>query len=76
MPPTAQQVDAAAGEPTHPAEPHSEGASARLNWSRAAVLGANDGIVSVAGIVVGVAGATAQRGPIFTAGLVHRRTVR
>lgn len=33
------------------------------------MLGANDGIVSVAGIVVGVAGATAQRGPIFTAGL-------
>jgi VIT1/CCC1 family predicted Fe2+/Mn2+ transporter len=40
-----------------------------LNWLRAAVLGANDGIVSVAGIVVGVAGATTQRGPIFTAGL-------
>ena len=33
------------------------------------MLGANDGIVSVAGIVVGVAGATAARGPIFTAGL-------
>jgi VIT1/CCC1 family predicted Fe2+/Mn2+ transporter len=33
------------------------------------VLGANDGIVSVAGIVVGVAGATSERGPIFTAGL-------
>jgi VIT1/CCC1 family predicted Fe2+/Mn2+ transporter len=70
MPRTAQHVNpAAAGEPTHPAEPHSEGASARLNWLRAAVLGANDGIVSVAGIVLGVAGATAQRGPIFTAGL-------
>ena len=69
-PPTVQRVDAAAGgEATHPAEPHSEGASARLNWLRAAVLGANDGIVSVAGIVLGVAGATAQRGPIFTAGL-------
>jgi VIT1/CCC1 family predicted Fe2+/Mn2+ transporter len=33
------------------------------------VLGANDGIVSVAGIVVGVAGASTGRGPIFTAGL-------
>jgi VIT1/CCC1 family predicted Fe2+/Mn2+ transporter len=33
------------------------------------VLGANDGIVSVAGIVVGVAAATADRGPVFTAGL-------
>jgi VIT1/CCC1 family predicted Fe2+/Mn2+ transporter len=40
-----------------------------LNWLRAGVLGANDGIVSVAGIVVGVAGATTARGPIFTAGL-------
>jgi VIT1/CCC1 family predicted Fe2+/Mn2+ transporter len=70
VPPTAQQEDAVAtGEPTHPAEPHSEGASARLNWLRAAVLGANDGIVSMAGIVLGIAGATAQRGPIFTAGL-------
>jgi VIT1/CCC1 family predicted Fe2+/Mn2+ transporter len=33
------------------------------------VLGADDGIVSVAGIVIGVAGATASRGVIFTAGL-------
>lgn len=43
--------------------------SQRLNWLRAGVLGANDGIVSVAGLVVGVAGATAQRGPILTAGV-------
>ena len=70
VPQTAHQVDAAtSAEQTHPAEPHSEGASARLNWLRAAVLGANDGIVSVAGIVLGVAGATSQRGAIFTAGL-------
>ena len=34
----------------------SAGLSSRLNWLRAAVLGANDGIVSVAGIVLGVAG--------------------
>ena len=33
------------------------------------MLGANDGIVSVAGILVGVVVATAARGPIFTAGL-------
>ena len=50
-------------------EPHTEGLASRLNWLRAGVLGANDGIVSVAGIVVGVAGATSARGPIFTAGL-------
>jgi VIT1/CCC1 family predicted Fe2+/Mn2+ transporter len=39
-----------------------------MNWLRAGVLGADDGIVSVAGIVVGVAGATSSRGAIFTAG--------
>src|SRR5689334_23713249 len=31
--------------------------------------GANDGIVSVAGLVVGVAGATTDRGPLFLAGI-------
>lgn len=68
--PTPQQVEAAAaGEGTHRAEPHRAGLSGRLNWLRAGVLGANDGTVSVAGIVVGVAGATSARGPIFTAGL-------
>ena len=70
MGPSEAQVAAAAqGDPTHPSEPHSGGAAGRLNWLRAGVLGANDGIVSVAGIVIGVAGATAARGPIFTAGL-------
>lgn len=40
---------------------HEEGSSAHastLNWLRAAVLGANDGLVSVSALVVGVAGAT------------------
>ena len=41
----------------------------RLNWLRAAVLGANDGIVSVAGILIGVAGASASRGALITAGI-------
>jgi VIT1/CCC1 family predicted Fe2+/Mn2+ transporter len=41
----------------------------RLNWLRASVLGANDGIVSTASLVMGVAGATTEKGPIFTAGL-------
>jgi VIT1/CCC1 family predicted Fe2+/Mn2+ transporter len=40
-----------------------------MNWLRAGVLGADDGIVSVAGIVVGVAGATSARGAIVTAGM-------
>jgi VIT1/CCC1 family predicted Fe2+/Mn2+ transporter len=68
--PSAAQVEAAeSGRATHPREPHAGGIAGRLNWLRAAVLGANDGIVSVAGIVIGVAGATTARGPIFTAGL-------
>jgi VIT1/CCC1 family predicted Fe2+/Mn2+ transporter len=53
----------------HEGEPHGQGIGARLNWLRAGVLGANDGIVSTAGIVIGVAAATAQRGTIATAGI-------
>jgi VIT1/CCC1 family predicted Fe2+/Mn2+ transporter len=41
----------------------------RLNWLRAGVLGANDGIVSTAGIVMGVAGAPVESGPILIAGV-------
>lgn len=41
----------------------------RLNLLRAGVLGANDGIVSTAGIVMGVAGATVESGPILIAGV-------
>ena len=50
-------------------EPHHGSVANKLNWLRAAVLGANDGIVSTAGIVVGVAAATAERAPVFTAGI-------
>ncbi len=50
-------------------EARTEGLASRLNWLRAGVLGANDGIVSVAAIVVGVAGATSSTAPILTAGL-------
>lgn len=53
----------------HADEPHRGGVAQRLNWLRAGVLGANDGIVSVAAIVVGVAGATSATGPILTAGV-------
>jgi len=53
----------------HPDEPHRGGLSQRLNWLRAGVLGANDGIISVAAVVVGVAGATSTTGPILTAGV-------
>jgi VIT1/CCC1 family predicted Fe2+/Mn2+ transporter len=53
----------------HQDEPHGGGLNNRLNWLRAGVLGANDGIVSTAGIVVGVAGATGARGTILVAGV-------
>jgi vacuolar iron transporter family protein len=53
----------------HPDEPHEGGLNNRLNWLRAGVLGANDGIVSTAGIVMGVAGATSDRGTILVAGV-------
>ncbi|MFE3634149.1 VIT family protein [Streptomyces cellostaticus] len=55
-------------EPTHD-ETHGGALGSRLNWLRAAVLGANDGIVSTAGLVVGVAGATGSRAALLTAGL-------
>lgn len=41
----------------------------KLNWLRAAVLGANDGIVSVAGLVMGVAGAGGDRRALLLAGV-------
>ena len=52
----------------HPGEPHDRGTGQRLNWLRAGVLGANDGIVSTAAVVVGVAGATAEVMPVLLAG--------
>ena len=39
----------------------------RAGWLRAAVLGANDGIISTASLVVGVAAAAASHGEILTA---------
>lgn len=53
----------------HEGEPHRRGLAERLNWLRAGVLGANDGIVSTAGLVVGVAGATTAAGTILAAGV-------
>ncbi len=50
-------------------EPHAASTVSKLNWLRAAVLGANDGIVSIAGLVLGVAGATSDSGVILTAGI-------
>ncbi len=53
----------------HGVEPHAPGFVARATWLRAGVLGANDGIVSVSALVVGVAAAGAGRGTLFTTGL-------
>ncbi|MFI5826014.1 VIT family protein [Streptomyces sp. NPDC051578] len=51
------------------ADTRSGAISTRLNWLRAGVLGANDGIISTAGLVVGVAGATTARETILAAGV-------
>ena len=50
----------------HPEEPHK---SHRANWLRAAVLGVNDGIVSVASLMLGVSAAHASSTAILTAGV-------
>jgi VIT1/CCC1 family predicted Fe2+/Mn2+ transporter len=50
-------------------EPHAKSTVHKLNWLRASVLGANDGIVSIAGLVLGVAGATSSPQVIITAGV-------
>ena len=43
--------------------------ASRLNWLRAGILGANDGIVSIAPLVVGVAAATSDIRTILIAGV-------
>ena len=50
-------------------EPQGDRSGLTLNWLRAAVLGANDGIVSVASIVAGVTGASSSAAFILTAGI-------
>src|SRR3954451_4699987 len=40
-----------------------------MNWLRAGVLGANDGVVSTAAIIFGVAGASASHATIMLAGI-------
>ena len=55
-------------EAGHANEPHGGSLASRLNWLRAGVLGANDGIISTAGLVIGVAAATTVTSEIATAG--------
>ena len=54
--------------PAHGTEEHDRLITRRLNVLRASVLGANDGVVSIAALVVGVAAATPASGQIATAG--------
>ena len=56
---------------THPDEPvlHVSDVDARLNRLRAGVLGANDGVVSVAGVVLGVVAATDHPGALAASGV-------
>lgn len=56
-------------DPVAHKELHSSTDGSKLNWLRAAVLGANDGIVSISSVIVGVAGATNSRIIILTAGI-------
>ena len=53
----------------HGFEPHDAASNDKLNWLRAGVLGANDGIVSIAALVVGIAAATTDIGAILLAGV-------
>lgn len=50
-------------------EPHRVSHLAKLNWLRAGVLGANDGIVSIAALLVGVAAATTDTHALLIAGV-------
>ncbi len=52
-----------------PAETQSATIASKLNWLRAGVLGANDGVVSTASIIFGVAGAAAAHGTLVLAGI-------
>ncbi|GAA5019500.1 VIT family protein [Terrabacter aeriphilus] len=69
MPDTRASDDATPLDAHDREEPHDAAVGSRLNWLRAGVLGANDGIVSTAGVVVGVAGATSDKGSIVLAGI-------
>lgn len=64
---TASDLTAVAA--SDPSQSGSAELSERLNWLRAGVLGANDGIVSVAATVVGVAAATSTVQPVMLAGV-------
>ena len=61
---------------SRPHRPHKEKHLVnRIGWLRAAVLGANDGIISTASLIVGVAAAAGKQNDVLIAGVSgHRRT--
>lgn len=69
MPTDRDQPGGGLDVPPHPHEPHDPDSAGRLNWLRAGVLGANDGLISTAGLVIGVAAATPVPSTILTAGI-------
>ncbi|NHA15409.1 VIT family protein [Thioalkalivibrio sp. XN279] len=52
-------------QPTYPARHYAQ----KIGWMRATVLGANDGIVSIASLLIGVAAASVGRGEVLIAGV-------
>ena len=69
--PASLDVASAANSAAAPPPEESEGGeiASRLNWLRAGVMGANDGIVSTAGMVVGVAGASVSDNALLVSGI-------
>ena len=63
---TADKTRAMTLPSAHPDDPHYVH---RTGWLRAAVLGANDGIISVSSLIIGVAAATPDRGSVLVAGV-------
>lgn len=68
-PGAAVSVGSSGEDGRHVGESHGGSLASRLNWLRAGVLGANDGIISTAGLVIGVAAATTDTAQIATAGV-------
>jgi VIT1/CCC1 family predicted Fe2+/Mn2+ transporter len=56
-------------EPTFANDAQGESLASKLNWLRAGVMGANDGIVSTAGVLLGVAGAAVSNHALLVSGV-------
>jgi VIT1/CCC1 family predicted Fe2+/Mn2+ transporter len=69
LPADGRGEDTAGWAKVHASEPHADALGGRLNWLRAGVLGANDGLISTAGIVLGVAATGAASSAILVAGI-------